>query len=556
MNPARNRRADASAGKPQTPLRYRRRACFMPKYSRTPLIRAQLLEHTLIQINESQSRVAPYEAMRKDIDLTRSGVFCHLTILVAAFTAIGLVGCNANSLATPPGAIVGRGGGLYNYSPSVIQDGDLQKLWWCGTAQNPTDHEQTSDAILYESINDVTHAVDGPYVVLAETKGSWDFAFTCNPRVIGGTFVNPLGDGQTYKYEMFYVGTTSGVNNNIGAAFSNDGMAWKKYPDPVVLSAATGDYGIGQPAAYNADGKSSITLFYEDNTPTIHHVEAASPDGIHFTVKGDLTMNGIDPLNQNPTWGDMGYDSATGYWYAAFNIPGRASSTTAGIVEIGQRGFQLYRIPNSSLLTGTTPWEMVKTVDSNLTGYEVNFIPSLLHDLNGNINTGSYPKLELFVSSSLPYTPWDATPERAGNAGDVSHWAITVNSYDPSQSTIALQRYINHKTYEVTTGWIDPKGTFFPDVTLGHLYPAPRNGATVALYNCKEASTGYFTSVDPACEGQRVEGLDGYGYIQQPDGVSTVGLYACLSAKSGRFLSKDPACEGSGNGALLAYALP
>jgi hypothetical protein len=482
--------------------------------------------------------------------------FVVLAGILAAFSMLSLTGCTAGgsgALATPAGAIVGRSG-YWNYSPSVIQTGDLQQFWWCGTGKNPSDSSQISDSILYESINTQTQQRTGPFVVLAETKGTWDALYTCNPRVIRGTFVNPLGDGQTYSYEMFYVGTVDDSGNAIGAAFSNDGIQWTKYPQPIILPTFSASYGVGQPAAYNADGKSAITLFYEDSAPTVHHVESTSTDGIHFTVQGTITTNGLDPLNQDPTWADMGYDPSTKYWYAAFNLPDRPPSTTGDIAERGQYGFQLYRIPNSSLLTGTTPWQMLKTIDTNLTGYESNFLPSLLHDMYGNINIGSYPKLDLFVSAALPQPAWDASPTSAGNAGEVHNWAIATNSYDPAEKKLALNRYVNSHTYETTTGWIDT-AKFFPDGTIGHLYTTPQNGANEPFYGCKAGDTGYFVSLDANCAGQRILGVNGYGYAHQPAGFATVALYSCTS-QSGRFLSQDPRCKGEGSGTLFAYALP
>jgi hypothetical protein len=473
---------------------------------------------------------------------------------LAMLSIIGCTDAGDTYLQTPEGAIVGRGG-YWNYSPSVIQTGDVQKFWWCGAGTNPAGNTQTSDTILYEAINTVTHAIDGPVIVLAETEGSWDAKYTCNPRVIEGTFINPLGNGVTYTYEMFYVGTVDDYGNNIGAAFSNDGIVWTKYPQPVILSPSESNYGVGQPVAYNTDGKSGITLFYEDYTPIVHHVKATSTDGIHFTVQGTITTNGLDPTNPDPLWGDMGYDPTTRYWYAAFNLPTRPSSTTGGFAERGQYGFQLYRIPDSSLLTGATPWQMLKTIDTNMTGYEANFLPSLLHDGYGNINVGPYPTLQLFVSTSLPKPAWNASPESAGKSGDVYQWAIAVSSYVPSQNILALNRYRNDQTYEVTTGWADPV-KFFPDSTLGHLYAAPQSGADQPFYGCKQDELGYFVSLDLACEGQRILGVNGYGWAQKPAGVATVALYSCTSTQHGRFLSKDPACEGSGNGKLLGYALP
>jgi hypothetical protein len=488
--------------------------------------------------------------------LSRSGALGPLAVIFLPLALFPIAGCAGPTdyLQTPEGAIVGRGG-YWNYSPSVIQTGDVQKFWWCGAGTNPDDDSQISDTILYESLDTVTHVTNGPVVVLAETKGSWDAKYTCNPKVIQGTFINPLGDGVTYSYEMFYVGSTSGVGNSIGAAFSNDGIGWKKYPQPVILSTSEVNYGVGQPVAYNADGKSAITLFYEDYTPAVHRVEATSTDGIHFTLQGTLTTNGLDTTNPDPSWADMGYDPSTGYWYAAFNLPTRSPSTTGGVTERGQYGFQLYRIPGSSLLTGARPWEMLKTVDTNLTGYESNFLPSLLHDKYGNINIGSYPKLELFVSTAIPAPAWDASPESAGQSGSIFQWAIAVNAYDPAAGLLSLQRYRNDKTFDVTSGWADPV-KFFPDTTLGHLYAAPRNGANQAFYSCKVDSLGYFVSLDPACEGQRILGVNGYGWAQKPAGTAAIALYRCTSSQYGRFLSKDPACEGNGTGKLLAYGLP
>jgi hypothetical protein len=198
---------------------------------------------------------------------------------------------------------------------------------------------------------------------------------------------------------------------------------------------------------------------------------------------------------------------------------------------------------------------MLKTVDTNLTGYESNFLPSLLHDKYGNINIGSYPKLELFVSTAIPAPAWDASPESAGQSGSIFQWAIAVNAYDPTAGLLSLQRYRNDKTFDVTSGWADPV-KFFPDTTLGHLYAAPRNGANQAFYSCKVDSLGYFVSLDPACEGQRILGVNGYGWAQKPAGTAAIALYSCTSSQYGRFLSKDPACEGNGTGKLLAYGLP
>src|ERR1700721_1745226 len=112
-------------------------------------------------------------------------------------------GCNYISSNKPPGAFLGRTR-AYDYSPSAIQIGSKQQFWWCGEATNPSLASQSTDTILYSSIDVTNQSPSAPIVVLAETPGAWDSAFTCNPKVIGGVFANPLGDGITYSYASHF----------------------------------------------------------------------------------------------------------------------------------------------------------------------------------------------------------------------------------------------------------------------------------------------------------------------------------------------------------------
>jgi hypothetical protein len=487
--------------------------------------------------------------------LVRCSRFALVVTLLFSGLMFSLLGCGITLFGAPPGAVVGRWD-VYDYSPSVIQSGDELQFWWCGGGHNPNKHSQGTDVILYESINTTTHQTDGPLIVMGETPGSWDHAYTCNPRVVRGSFNNPIGDGQTYTYAMYYVGTAeiSGVDNSIGVAFSNDGILWKKYNQPVIQSTSQTGYGVAQPAAYNQDQKSGITLFYEDATAS-SHVKATSSDGVHFTRQGTLTTNGMDPNNPQPSWGDLGYDPSTGYWYATFNLPDRPPDTTGGMVETGQYGIELYRIPDASLLSGASPWTLLKIIDTNLTGHESNFLAGLLHDMYGNINVGPYPSIQVYPSISNPPPTWNASPQAAGDSGKPSRWDIGSFVWTPNQPSMALNRYSNKTSYDVTTGWIDPSADFLLDSTLGHLYATPQNGATVAFYGCKRGSTDYFVSLDLGCEGQRILGINGYGYAQPTANLTLVALYRCTTGAA-HFVSKDPNCEGDGAGMLLGYALP
>jgi hypothetical protein len=477
--------------------------------------------------------------------------------LLTTALVLALSSCGAPS-GTPAGAVVGRAG-RYDYSPSIIQTGNRLQIWWCGQGRNPQNSSQDTDSILYATIDTTTGRKTDPVIVLAETPGTWDTVFTCNPRVIRGSFVNPLGDGMTYTYAMYYVATAApaGVDNNIGVAFSNDGIAWNKYKEPVILSDTVLGYGVGQPAVYNIDGKSNLILLYEDSNASTEHFKATSTDGIHFSVQGKLTKNGFDPSNPSPTWGDIGYDPVTGYWYAAFDhLPVRDPATTGGQHEIGPYGEQLYRIPDTSLLTGATPWEMLKTIDTNSTGYEANFLAGLLKDQYGNLNVGAYPKIQLYPSIANPRPKWDDDAKELGLAAGLIQWDIGSFTWTPGDAKRTLTRYQNNDTYETTSGYLDPDSHFIADTDLGHLYEGLQNGTTVPFFNCKASAKDYFVSLDPSCNGNYIVGLEGYGYAKPVAGVSTVAVYSCSSARHGHFASKDARCEGNGAGTLLGYLLP
>jgi hypothetical protein len=473
---------------------------------------------------------------------------------------MGLIGCASVAENTPAGAVVGRAG-RWDYTPSVLQTGHVQKFWWCGSARNPADTSQDTDTILYESIDLDSGQRIGPTVVLAETPGAWDSAYTCNPQVVPGQFSNPLGDGQTYSYALYYVGTANvnGSQNGIGVAFSNDGVSWKKYPSPVIPTTNMNGYGAAQPVPYNSDGKQAITLFFEDDAPSLppnHHWETTSSDGVHFTTTGLLTTNGLSVYAGLPSWADMAYNPADNYWYAIFNLPYRPSSTTGGVVENGQYGIQLYRIPKDDLLTGNTGWQLLKTFDTNMTDYESLFLAGLLRDGgDGNLYIGSGGTIGVFPSFSNAHVAWNEKPETAAAWAQPDNWDINYYSWSPSNSNLyELNRYKNNSSHWVTTGWIDGSA-FTLEGTLGLVYTAPQGSATVALFNCKASATDAFVSLDQGCEGSYIIGLNGYIYGQPPAGQTVIAIYRC-SGNNDHFVSTDPACEGSHTDELLGYILP
>lgn len=489
------------------------------------------------------------------MNIPKNRVLTPIMILVVLSTFLVTTHCS-NLPSLPKGAV--GNAGTYNYSPSVIETGDTRKFWWCSPGVNPSDPSQDTDAIYYESINMSTLESYGPVLVLAETPGAWDSAFTCNPKVIGGVFENPLGDGKTYTYAMYYVATQwlSGDSNSIGVAFSNDGITWNKYPQPVIPTTTGTGYGVGQPSVYNTDHKAAIYMLYEDSNPTLHHVAAISTDGLHFAVQGTATSNGLDPDDPLAGWGDVSYDSKAGELYAAFNRPVRPVSTTGGVLERGQYGVELYKIPQKALLTGASPWQQLAVMDTNGTGFEINFLAGFVRDFYGSLNVAAYPTIQMYTSVSYPQPNWQATPAEAGNSATVGSWILLPMQWVPDGSAaIPFNRYFNGRVHEVTTGWISPNGGFQLQGLLGHLYVNPLHGASVPFYSCKGGQRDYFVSLDIDCEGQRTLGKDGYGYSQPVSGLNLVALYRCSTAQD-HFVSNDPKCEGQTTDELLGYVVP
>jgi hypothetical protein len=463
-------------------------------------------------------------------------------------------GCSSQS--HPKGAVGNFG--KYNYSPSIIETGNTRQVWWCSQGVNPSDSSQDTDSIYYESVDRVTLETQWPMLVLAETPGAWDSAFVCNPKVIGGVFENPFHDGNTYKYAMYYVATNliDGLSNSIGVAFSNDGIQWRKYPQPVIRATTNKSYAAAQPSVYNRDHKAGIYMLYEDTNPTFHNLAASSSDGIHFTVEGVVTTEGLDSSDLDGSWGDVAYDSKAGEWYAAFNLPGRPSSMTGGVVERGNYGVKLYKIRQDSLLTGAASWQQLTTIDTNSTGYESNFLAGFVRDPYGTLNVASYPAIEMYMTISYPATSWDATPEEAGKSGAQWQWILFPMKWVPNAAVTApLNRYFNGSVHEVTTGWISPDGNFTLEQVLGHLYTTPLDQATRPFYGCKRGRTDYFVSLDVNCEGQRVLGTQGYAYSQPEPDRNLLALYRCSTGQD-HFVSHDPKCEGETTDYLLGYVVP
>jgi hypothetical protein len=139
-------------------------------------------------------------------------------------------------------------------------------------------------------------------------------------------------------------------------------------------------------------------------------------------------------------------------------------------------------------------------------------------------------------------------------SGSIGYWDIASTTWTTNHPLVPFNRYFNQATHEVTTGWVDPKGGFSLQSTLGYLYQTPQQGATVQFYGCKGGTMDYFVSLDNACEGSRILGMNGYAYARPLAGLNLIALYRCSTGHD-HFVSTDPKCEGQLNQELLGYVL-
>lgn len=181
-----------------------------------------------------------------------------------------------------------------------------------------------------------------------------------------------------------------------------------------------------------------------------------------------------------------------------FNLPVRDPATTGFVSatatpqnnERGQYGIQLYRIADASLFSGATRWQLSKTVDTNLTGYECNFIAGLLRNEYGDVSVGAYPTIQMYPSISNPQPSWDATPGKAGLFCHIESWDIGSAVWSPNDGPLALNgisiirctRSLGHYRLDRSERRI------YSAITIGHLYESSQNGATVPFYGCKSGS--------------------------------------------------------------------
>ncbi|EIZ86587.1 hypothetical protein WYO_0783 [Methylobacterium sp. GXF4] len=428
----------------------------------------------------------------------------------------------------------------YNYAPSVITENGTTDFWWCGQGK--------TDVIFHRSYSPQT-GFSPAQVVFQPTPGSWNRVHVCDPSVIKGSFTNPA-DGRHYNYVMYYSGVDNapGNNNQTGLAFSNDKLNWINYPDPVISplnpAVAQDNYGNGQPATINTDGRSSLLIFTTDLSGPqgvvgfgdlyVRH----TADGVNFDSPIRIPIEATDGTTVNPN-SDFAYDQATGNVYVITGLPGRncqqvvckdpARNPDRETYQLG-----LFKMPLKTLLSGTpAKWSPVGYLNSDVTGFYLNHSPGFQRDPYGNL-TPFLPNITVFFSGGDPYP---------------GTWQITTATKTNTSDRATLKRTLGPNGHWVTTGYFDPGYAF--EANVGSLFLLPRPG-TSKLMSCV-AGSDHFLSRDPNCEGQTPLGQTGYVYDTRQTG--TLPIYRCNAGGHDHFVSTDARCEGHKIEGLLGYAL-
>jgi hypothetical protein len=440
--------------------------------------------------------------------------------------------------------------GYYDYTPHGIRANGYEWEFWCGD-----NAAHTNDTIFEQRYLLSNWSVATPQQVAFQegATGSWDDTYTCNPsNPVQGSFPNVLGDGITYNYVIYYVGYSNATKiNQIGAAFSVDGLIWKKYPLPVEAypnPSCGGCYGYAQPNVLETG--TGLMLFYEDNpggSLPVSHRQAVSTDGVHFTELSTLSNAGL--ATPVPNWGSLAYNPSDMHYYTLVGDGWRPSSTTGNIQEDADNGCTLYSTTDP--LAGT--WTELDTIDTNLTGYEANFLCGFVTDFNGDLSPDLLPSMKILTSTSFPRPSYNASRTDLGNSAGFNNWQIDWNTYTPGNVWHPLQRLdYPGGHHEITTGWYDGSVYHLENVNLGKLAEAPTGAATVPLYGCKSTNVNYFVSLQADCEGQYKLGLEGYFY--NTPASDRIALYRCRVPGVDHFVSTDPNCEGQTTDFLIGYS--
>lgn len=180
---------------------------------------------------------------------------------------------------------------IYNYCPSVIDEGDVRHVWYCSNKytdgfnpeQDISGDEQITDYVAYRKgvkVEGVWFWSQKQYLFGPIKGSSTEGEHICDPNVIKGEFSYR---GESYSYLMAYlaVGRRDCDFNNINLAVANAPEGpWIRCHDinPIVefsadevpqnmLDRGVELWGVGQPSMISVDKKGRVLMFYSYIAP-------------------------------------------------------------------------------------------------------------------------------------------------------------------------------------------------------------------------------------------------------------------------------------------------
>ncbi len=229
--------------------------------------------------------------------------------------------------------------------PSVIKDGNVYKMWYCGyDAIGDNSGTDGKANIGYATSTDGINWIKDASNPIFTTGTGWDSVYVQDPHVIKSGNV----------YRMWYGGNSVGsYGQEIGYATSTDGINWTRLPAQVLNVGATG--------SWDANTASFPSVLYDNGNWMMWY-----------------TGKDIDP----PPPGSLNY-----YWELGFAI----SPVTAITESEVEHAALVYPNPASQQIVIANPWPLtrVEVTISNALGQIVEQIQ--VADATTEVNVSAYP---------------------------------------------------------------------------------------------------------------------------------------------------------------------
>ncbi len=332
----------------------------------------------------------------------------------------------------------------YQYQGQIIERDDLwdaypthlfidgvHHIWFCGES---TEVGPLKDAIFHSYKTGSLNSIEGwttPVELLNHEGVPWADNHICDPSVIKGEFVF---DSITYSYALYFTANLAdgGGDNRGGVAFSNDGIYWTVFRDPVIhpnneVECPGGypecEYGAG--AGTSAWGPESGKIIHLHNDSTaiqdwewrIRYRE--SSDGMLFlpTLSLDTLMSEAseNDVGSSP---DIAFNPINHHWYGVIHNIG------------GGDPLKIRMLRAKTKVDLFSEWETLFGFDGTINGKDLVIVPCLARNDNTSLFVDSDGWGYMFFGTGL-------------NRPAVDTWRIDQLRFRVSRPFVVLDTFTN-----------------------------------------------------------------------------------------------------------------